>query len=332
MREPAFWWRQAGICSALLKPLSFAYGTIAGRRMAMTGAAARMPVICVGNFTVGGAGKTPTAIMLARMLAHTGQRPLFLSRGYGGAVSGPKLVDLQADTARDVGDEPLLLARTAPTIVARDRSAGAALAHAQGATVLILDDGLQNPSLTKDIAIAVVDARRGIGNGLIFPAGPLRAPLEAQLSRTHALLVIGGGDGARQMIAKAHAHAIPVFNGHLAPNAGAVEPLRARRALAFAGIGDPEKFFATAEAAGIVVAQRRGYSDHHRYSAAEAADLIAQSQRDDLLLLTTEKDRARMTGEPQLETLAAQSLVLAVSLTLDRPDDLLALVKSRIAR
>ena len=169
------------------------YGAIAARRMAKAGARAAVPVLCVGNFTLGGAGKTPTALWLAKMLRDAGERPFCLSRGYGGDAAGPKLV-VDTDSAAQVGDEALLLARAAPTIVARDRVAGAEAAAQAGASVIVMDDGLQNPSLAKDFTLAVVDGRRGIGNGCVFPAGPLRAPLAAQLARTDALLVVGDGE------------------------------------------------------------------------------------------------------------------------------------------
>ena len=172
-----------GLQARTLAPLGLIYGTITARRMAMEGAKAGLPVLCVGNFTLGGAGKTPAVIMLARMLADGGGRPFCLSRGYGGTEAGPKLVDGRSDNAAQVGDEALLLAHAAPTVVAHDRVAGAEFARAQGASVIILDDGLQNPSLAKDFTLAVIDARRGIGNARVFPAGPLRAPLDAQLCR-----------------------------------------------------------------------------------------------------------------------------------------------------
>jgi len=173
MRDPPFWWTERSAVATMLAPLGVCYGAIAAWRMARSGRKAPVPVICVGNFTMGGAGKTPSAIAFARLLLMSGHSPFFLSRGYGGQVAGPVRVDDQH--AVDVGDEPLLLCRVAPTIVARDRPAGALAAAEAGADVIVMDDGLQNPSLAKDLAVAVVDGRRGIGNGRIFPAGPLRA-------------------------------------------------------------------------------------------------------------------------------------------------------------
>ncbi len=325
MREPAFWWRKPGLLSGLLTPAAACYGAIAARRMAKAGAHAAVPVLCVGNFTHGGAGKTPAALWLAKMLRDAGERPFFLSRGYGGSLAGPKLVDIKADRAAQVGDESLLLARVAPAIIARDRVAGAKATRAGGASVVVMDDGLQNASLAKDFTLAVVNGRRGIGNARVFPAGPLRAPLAAQLAHTDALLVIGDGDAGVTSD-------LPVFYGRLVPDAAAVTALKARKVLAFAGIGDPDKFFATAEAAGIVVAQRNSFPDHHRFTAEETADLIMRAEHGGLALLTTEKDRARMTGEPLLAALAAKTHVLPVTLVMNEAEKLRTLVLAKLRR
>lgn len=332
MRDPAFWWRGAGLRASLLAPFGFLYGTIATRRLTMKGAQAGLPVLCVGNFTLGGAGKTPTTIMLSRMLADAGERPYCLSRGYGGAAAGPKLVDAHADVATQVGDEALLLARAAPAVVARDRVAGAAFARAQGATMIVLDDGLQNPSLAKDFTLAVIDARRGVGNGCVFPAGPLRAPLAAQLAQTDALLVVGEGNAADGVAARLRAQSRPIFHARLAPEQGAVSALKGRNVLAFAGIGDPEKFFATAREAGIAVSQCRAFPDHHRFSAEDAGELIMDAEHSGLALLTTEKDRARMAGEPLLEALATRVHTLPVTMVVEEADELRRLIVSKLKR
>jgi tetraacyldisaccharide 4'-kinase len=317
MREPAFWWRAPGLCSALLAPLGLAYGAVTGARMTRTGARAGIPVICVGNFTLGGTGKTPTAIALAVMLKQAGKNPFFLTRGYKGSATGPTLVDAGSDTAARVGDEALLLARVAPTVVARDRIAGAAFAQTQGADIVVMDDGLQNGSLAKDFTLAVVDGRRGLGNACVFPAGPLRAPLDTQLSRTDALLVVGETTGARDIVAKAKARKLPVFHARLAVDHTATAELKGRKVLAFAGIGDPEKFFASATEAGIAVAQHKSFPDHHHFTAEETAALMMEADEDGLALLTTEKDRARMTGDPLLVALAERVHVLPVTMAID---------------
>jgi len=330
MREPAFWWRQKGLASAALAPFAKIYGAIAESRMAKTGTRAGLPVLCVGNFTLGGAGKTPTAMKLAEWLRAAGETPFFLTRGYGGKVVLPRLVNPETDAARIVGDEALLLAKVAPTVVARNRVLGAAFAKAKGASLVVMDDGLQNASLAKDFTVAVIDGRRGIGNACVFPAGPLRAPLAIQIKRCDALLVIGEDIRARDVIARAGA--LPVFHGRLATEPGAVARLRARKVLAFAGIGDPDKFFATVEQAGITIGARRAFADHHRYSAEEAAQMVMAAEHETLTLLTTEKDHARMTGDPALSALATQAKVLPVTLEMDESDALRTLIRDKLRR
>ncbi len=330
MRDPAFWWRDGSFIAGLLAPLGAVYGAIAARRMAKTGARAGVPVICVGNFTLGGAGKTPTAMWLAKTLKAAGEQPCCLSRGYGGSDAGPKLVDPQTDAASQVGDEALLLARVAPTIVSRDRVAGALAATATGASVIVMDDGLQNASLLKDFTLAVVDGRRGVGNGYVFPAGPLRAPLDAQLARCDALLIIGDAQHAAGVIAAAGKR--PIFHGRLVPDPAALTALKSRNVFAFAGIGDPEKFFATLMQAGIAVTQRKAFADHHRFSGEEAAGLVMQAEHEGLTLLTTEKDHARMAGDPALAALAERAQVLPVTLVVDEAERLRALALGKIGK
>ncbi len=314
MREPSFWWRPAGWAAGLLSPLAVVYGAVAARRMVRPGRAAGIPVICIGNLTLGGAGKTPTAIAVARMLDAAGRRPFVLSRGYGGALTGPVQVGPANHRSADVGDEPLLLARAAPTVVARDRVAGAAAARAAGAGSIVMDDGFQSPGLHKDRSILVVDGRRGIGNGRVFPAGPLRAPFESQLSRAHAVLVIGSGPAGDAVAAAARAQGLPVFRGQLEPDAQALAVLKGRPVLAFAGIGDPGKFFTTLREAGIEVRAEMPFPDHHRYRRIEARDLIARAERDGLVPVTTEKDLARLTGLDDLAALASVARALPVTL------------------
>jgi tetraacyldisaccharide 4'-kinase len=287
-------------------------------------------VLCVGNLTVGGAGKTPTALALARMLAAAGERPVFLSRGYGGALAGPLLVDPARHRAREVGDEPLLLARTAPTIVARDRVKGAGIAG--DASVILMDDGFHNPSLVKDFSVLVVDGRRGIGNGRVIPAGPLRAPLDAQITRAHALIVVGGLGRAAAIAERARAAEIPVFQARLQADADAIASLSARPVLAFAGIGDPDKFFASLAEAGVALGATRSFPDHHRYTRAEAVALCHDADRADLLLTTTEKDLARLSGEDQVKELAARAKALPVTLVFEDEEKVESLLLERLAR
>lgn len=314
MRDPAFWWTEHSAAAAVLAPIGAGYGAIVARHMARPGRKAPVPVICVGNFTLGGAGKTPTAIALARLLSASGHCPFFLSRGYGGRIAGPVRIDPE-NGAGEVGDEPLLLARIAPTVVARDRVAGVKVAAAGGADTIIMDDGLQNPSIDKDLAIAVVDGQRGIGNGRTFPAGPLRAPLEAQFDHVDAVLLVGSaGRAAECALDTALRRGVPVFRGDLHPVPEAVAKLAGKPVLAFAGIADPNKFFATLEAHGIPAVIRKPFPDHHRYRADEISALLACAQRSCLTLVTTEKDLARLSGDPEAVDLIEQSAVLPVTM------------------
>jgi tetraacyldisaccharide 4'-kinase len=330
MREPPFWWRSAGVEAVLLAPCAAIYGAVASRRMARAGARVAVPVVCIGNPTVGGAGKTPTALAVASMLKDFGERPAFLSRGYGGRLAGPLRVDPAVHHAADVGDEPLLLARAAPTIVARDRVRGAEAAIAAGASVVVMDDGFQNPSLAKDFPVLLVDARRGIGNGCVIPAGPLRAPLDAQLARAQALILVGDG-AVPEVEADAARRVLPVFRARLVPDATTIAALRGHRALALAGIGDPEKFFATLREAGIAVAAARSFPDHHRYRAADADTLCKQAERDGLALITTEKDLARMQGDAAAAQLAARARALPVTLMFEDDAGFRALLRQRLS-
>ncbi|HZO46311.1 MAG TPA: tetraacyldisaccharide 4'-kinase [Xanthobacteraceae bacterium] len=331
MREPPFWWRPGGSAAAMLAPFAAVYGAVAARRLARNGVSAGVPVVCIGNPTVGGAGKTPAALTIASMLAVDGETPVFLTRGYGGRLTGPVWVVPLQNRAADVGDEPLLLARVAPTIVARDRVAGAQGAVAAGASVIVMDDGFQNPSLAKDFSVLVVDGRRGIGNGRTIPAGPLRAPLAAQLDRAQALIVVGEG-GATGVADEARKLALPVFGARLAPDAAFTTSLAGKRVLAFAGIGDPEKFFTTLRMVGVTVAAARGFDDHHRYTRADAQALCAEAERDGLALVTTEKDLARMQGDEYAAELAARSRALPVTLAFDDDAGFRSLLREQVTR
>lgn len=324
MRAPSFWWKP-GRGRLLSLPAGF-YGAAAWLRLQRRGRSAGIPVICLGNLTVGGAGKTPAALTVARLLLAAHRRPFFLTRGYGGRLRRPVTVNPKIHGAADVGDEPLLLARLAPTIVARDRVAGAEAARFGGASVIVMDDGFQNPSLQKDLSILLVDNRRGIGNGLIIPAGPLRAPLEAQLARAQALVTVGTGDGAAAVEQAARRRRLPVFHGRIEPDRQTLAALIGRRVLAFAGIADPEKFFATLDEAGVVIAQRQEFPDHHRYTAAEARDLLARAAAENLLLLTTEKDHVRLGGGQEIDALAEHASALPVRLVIDEDEGFRQLV------
>jgi tetraacyldisaccharide 4'-kinase len=318
MREPAFWW-QSGT-GRLLQPLATIYGAAAAARMRLRGHRAGAPVICLGNLTVGGAGKTPAALAVAHLLHAAHERPFFLTRGYGGRLPGPLRVNPAIHHAADVGDEPLLLARLAPTIVARDRAAGAQFARFAGASVIVMDDGFQNPALAKDLTIVVVDGRRGVGNGRVIPAGPLRAPLGVQLDRAQALLVVGPVEAAADIVTGAKQRGITIFHGRLEPDRNILAAIGKRKVLAFAGIGNPDKFFATLSEAGVTIADRVGFDDHHRFTVAQVQDLLARARAGNLMLVTTEKDLMRLGGDADLAELASHASALPVRLVVNEGD------------
>ncbi len=294
MREPSFWWRPHSWPSLVLAPFAWAYGAIAAIRLRQQGAQIGIPVICVGNYTLGGAGKTPTVIALIELLRAEGQHPFVLSRGYRGTLKGPVLVDAAKHTAAEVGDEPLLLAASAPVVVSTDRVAGARLAAERGASVVVMDDGFQNPSLAKQLSLVVIDGKRGLGNGAVFPAGPLRAPLADQLERTDALVVVGDGLAADDISSAAARRSGTVLRARLVADPADVTVLKGKSVLAFAGIGDPEKFFATLRGCGIEIAATKSFADHHAYSQTELTALQAEALRHGATLVTTAKDLARL--------------------------------------
>jgi tetraacyldisaccharide 4'-kinase len=329
MREPAFWWRDAGIAARVLAPLAAVYGAVAQARLNWRGRRVAAAVVCIGNLTVGGAGKTPTALTTARMLKGAGELTVFLTRGYGGALAGPIAVDPARHNAAEVGDEPLLLAHAAPTIVARARVAGASMAT--GASVVVMDDGFQNPALRKDVCLLVVDERRGIGNGRVVPAGPLRAPLAAQLGHAHALVLVGRPSRGGDVAAEARKRNLPVLRAHLQPDQELIAALGRGRVLAFAGIGDPEKFFATLADAGIAVAMTRSFPDHHRYTRAQARALCEDADREGLVLMTTEKDLVRLRGDDEVAELAAHAHALPVALAFEDEEVFKSILLERLA-
>ncbi|WP_426423040.1 tetraacyldisaccharide 4'-kinase [Bradyrhizobium genosp. A] len=327
MREPAFWYRPRSSKSHLLSPLGALYGAITARRMARRGFDAGIPVLCVGNYHVGGAGKTPTVLALTKLLRDLGETPMVLSRGYGGRLHGPVMVDRMRHTATDIGDEPLMMVRDVPVAVARDRLDGVALAKSQGATVILMDDGFQNPRIVKDASLIVIDSERGLGNGKVFPAGPLRAPLKAQLSRTDALVLIGDGHAADDVASEISARGKRVLRARLKPDAAAVAQLFGKPVFAFAGIGDPERFFRSLRASGIEVARTRPFADHHMFSRDELAALATDAQREQLILVTTEKDLARMHGT---EGVPDGIVPFAVQLEFDDPAKLKQLISDHL--
>jgi tetraacyldisaccharide 4'-kinase len=328
LRAPGFWARRnPSVLARSLAPLGAIYGALTARRMAQPGLRAAAPVICVGNFVAGGAGKTPAAIAIADLLSDMGERVAFLSRGYGRAGRGGVIaVDPRVHRAEEVGDEPLLLARAAPCFVARDRRLAARAAIAAGAGVLVLDDGLQNPALAKDFSFALIDGGAGFGNGLCLPAGPLRAPPARQLRYVSAVIFV---DGISAASAAAH-HAVLgniVLNARLEPDPLVAARLNNQNVLAFAGIGRPEKFFATLKALGARVAVERAFADHERYSSAQIDALIGEAASLGLTPVTTQKDFVRLTPAH-----AAKIVALPVALRFDEEGQVIALLAEALEK
>ncbi|MBI1252399.1 MAG: tetraacyldisaccharide 4'-kinase [Alphaproteobacteria bacterium] len=290
MRAPDFWSGdaegrdRAPMLQAVLLPLSVVYSAGADARRALTTPyKADAPVVCVGNFTLGGGGKTP---IVRALRARLGPNAHVVARGYGGAARGPLQVSL-GHGADDVGDEPLLHARDGATWVSRDRAAGARAAIAAGARVILLDDGFQNPTLHKDLSVIVVDTAFGVGNGRVFPSGPLRESLRTGLARADAFVLAGEGAAPDYLRASGK----PLLRAHLAPQGAAPNG----KVLAFAGLARPQKFFDTLEALGADIADCVPYPDHHAYSRDEIAWLRTLARERGASLITTEKDHVRLS-------------------------------------
>jgi tetraacyldisaccharide 4'-kinase len=292
MRAPDFWQRR-GAAALLLAPLGGLYGvSVAWKAWRAKPARVKARVICVGNLTAGGSGKTPVALAVGARLLGEGKRVFFLTRGYGGSETGPLRVETHS-TPRQVGDEALLLAALAPTIVARDRAAGAALAVGEGADVIVMDDGHQNFSLAKNLSLVVVDGETGFGNGLMIPAGPLREPVVQGLSRADGVIVMNGTAPDLQ------GYRGPVLQARLTVSGGT---LTGRRVFAFAGIGRPEKFLASLNEAGAIVTGAQFFGDHHPYRPEEIAAL--RGRAGGATLVTTEKDFVRLDPQTRADIAA----------------------------
>ncbi len=308
MREPRFW-RRDGVAGRLLDPLGRVYAAVTARRVAQPGWQAPVPVICVGNATAGGTGKTTVALDIGARLKARGLSLAFLTRGYGGSASGR--IDLARDRAALTGDEAILLAACAPTFVGPDRAKTARMAIEMGARCLVMDDGLQNPTLQKQ-SLLVIDGTAGVGNGRVMPAGPLREPLAAAAARCRAAIVIGPDDHgvARNL-------GIPVLRAWLESPA----EVAGLRLFAFAGIGRPEKFFDTLRAAGAAVVGTRAFADHHRYGAGEIASVLKAAAKLGADAVTTPKDAVRLTPQQR-----ARVRVVGVRLVWEAPEAMEALL------
>ena len=299
MRTPDAWSRK-GAVSTMLLPVSWLYGLATAQRVRR---APRylppMPAICIGNLTAGGAGKTPVVLSLARWFLERGRQPFAVSRGYGGRMTGPVRVDPALHTAREVGDEPLLLAGTLPTVVARDRAAGARAAIEAGADILLLDDGHQNPAIAKALSLVVVDGGFGFGNGRPIPSGPLREPVGRGLARADAVIVVGADSTGAAHRCRQEAGGLPLLEARFAPTAAAMA-LQGRKVVAFAGIGRPDKFFDTVKEIGADPVEAMAYPDHHPFPESEIMFICEVAQERGAIPVCTEKDYMRLPPDARL--------------------------------
>lgn len=325
--EPAWWYAAAGshVAPRLLSPLGALYGWMVERRFRTAMPyRAKLPVICIGNFTVGGTGKTPLSRFLLTTFAARGVAAACLTRGYGGSLAGPIWVDPAQHAAQEAGDEPLLMARDARVMISRDRAAGLAAIEREGSIeAVVMDDGLQNPSVHKDLTIALVDAGRGFGNGSVFPAGPLRARLAFQLGHVDCIVVIGedppeGPPPIFEDLKKRFPG--PVLRGRVAPS-GETDWIAGVRVLAYAGIANPGRFFRLVETFGPEALQSRAFPDHHAFTEREAARLISEADATGAELVTTEKDLARLAGATGASAkLRERSRTLPIMVTFEERD------------
>lgn len=323
IKSPDFWQKPDTFLSKVLSPFSKLYALVTKAHMkSVKPYRSKVPVICIGNLVMGGVGKTPLAISVAEFFKMNGKRPVFLTRGYGGGMSDI-LVDLDKHTAQDTGDEAMLLARVAPTVIDYNRARGAKTAEKIGADVIIMDDGFQNPKLYKDVSFAVFDGRYGFGNAKVFPAGPLREPLEQGLSRADAFIVVGQDKSGVKEWIKEHFPDLPHIAVHIEQPLEKIQQLAGMKVFAFAGIGFPEKFFGMLRDYGCNVVGTQAFSDHYPYTDADLTRLLDEAEKEDAVLVTTAKDSVRVPPrfKPKVTVVDAYSVW-------DTPDTMISFLSS----
>ncbi|MFN9096387.1 MAG: tetraacyldisaccharide 4'-kinase [Alphaproteobacteria bacterium] len=322
MRSPGFWSDKPGVVAALLSPIAALYAATTARRMTRAGQRLPLPVICCGNATAGGAGKTTVALDLGERLKTRGLAAHFLLRGYGGKLKGPARVDPISHDSRMVGDEALLLAALGPTWVSANRAAGGAAAQAAGAQAIIMDDGLQNPTLEKSLSLLIIDGSYGFGNGRVIPSGPLREPVAAAAARCQAAVLIGADEtNALDQLPPG----LPVLRARLVPGPEAAA-LAGKPVVAFCGIANPRKFFATLQEAGAVLAARHPFADHYPFDDQEIRAILAEAEKLRATPVTTRKDIVRIPA-----ALRAGIQVVSIALAWDDPAEIEALLDKALA-
>lgn len=339
-REPSWWYNaKPSWQSKILAPISYLWDVYTTRRMSRPSIVKpALPVICVGNFTAGGTGKTPTSIFLAKKLIARGYKPIFLTRGYGGSSQLSRYVDKNKDTAGDVGDEPLLLASVAPVVIASKRSEGVKtiLDSKQDLNIIIMDDGLQNNSIYKNISIAVVDGLRGFGNERVIPSGPLRASLDFQLNYIDLIIMNCGveerNDTHLELYLKSKFKR-QVYKAHAEP-ACDTEWVRGKRVLAYAGIANPDRFYKLLNQLGALVVEQKTFPDHHAFTDYDALSLIKKAEEEKSTLITTEKDWVRLPnsgGTLSKLKILSEYLPIKISIKMGRENDLIDRIESLIS-
>lgn len=324
MKAPQFWNRKDSKLAKLLNPFGFFYGWSVARRFKKAHPyQADIPVICVGNLSAGGTGKTPVCLTLGSILKEMNIPFFFLNHGYKSQQQGI-LVNPKRMTAFETGDEAQLLATLAPTIVDKHRARGAQLAQKRGAKALIMDDGFQDPALIKTLSFLVVDGRIGFGNGKLIPAGPLREPIAKGLARADGIIIAGTDDSNTEDIIKKLAPDIPVFHGRFEPDAETIQNLKGQEVLAFAGIGKPDKFFDMLTGVGVPVFKKMPFPDHYFYTRFDVEQLLLEAE--DKPIVTTTKDYVKIPQD-----MRSRITVIDGQFTFDKPEEIEALLKGVVS-
>ena len=323
MKAPKFWDRKTSKLGKILSPCGALYAwTVAHRLAHHKPYQAKIPVICVGNISVGGTGKTPVCLALSALLKKNNYQPWFLNHGYRAAKQSVK-VDMHIHSALDVGDEALLFAQVGPTVVDSARARGAQLAEKLGAPLLIMDDGFQNPSLVKTFSFVVVDGTKGFGNERVLPAGPLREPILKGLKRADAIVLVGADKWGVQDFLNQHQIDLPVLKGSFQIDLKQLSALKGQPVFAFAGLGNPGKFFNSLVEGGVNLAQTEVFPDHYFYTRFDIEAL--KKKAGECVLATTSKDWVKIPQDMRTGLLEVKG-----EFVFENPDEVWQLLKENL--